>query len=1134
MQFRHFLYGLFLTIITCSVPALAQPASSVLKTGAWVKIGVTKTGVHRLDYATLTKQVPAFANADPRRFRLYGNGGAPLPQANAAARLPDLTENAVLVTGEADGRFDRSDALLFFGQSPHTVRYDSTARRLTHQINPYCDTTFYFLTVGNEPGLRIENRSAGSATGLPVISSFTDYAFREEDLTNRIQSGREWWGDYFGVYASQAFTFDLSGYVANTPVMVTSSVMAEATVPTKFIIRQDNRLIGTQEIGAVTDYRYDRKGIENRQVFSYTPATMPSPLKLTLDYDKSNQSGAQGYLNFLAIQFQRELRQYAQPVWVRGPAGRYGAKAADANLRIWDISDPFRIVAQGYALTGQEATWSGATRSVNDYWLFTDTQTAEPASVTPIPNQNIRAEATPNLLIVTPAAWKSEAERLATFRRSHDGLTVLVVTTQQVYNEFASGQPDVSAIRDMARYFNQKQPDRLRYLLLFGDATYDYRNKSKILTPAEQANTIPVYESRESLNPVLTYSSDDYFGFLKDTDGEWAENPAGDQLLDIGVGRLPVKSLTEAKIVVDKLINYSGNPTLAGEWRTRLMLVADDGDDNMHQLDADRLARQVETQYPAFRPERVFVDAFPIEKAPTGQKAPAVNQVINRGIDDGRLIINYAGHGGVSGWAEEQILTLQDIFSWKNRRLPLLVTATCEFGRYDDPGRNSGAELALVGNAAGCIGLLTTTRPVFANTNFLLNQAFYERVFRMTKGGLPRLGDIMRETKNNSLSGSLNRNFALLGDPSMQLAYPQARVNLTHLNGQPLSPAKTDTLRALQAVELKGEIRDPAGNQLLSDFTGSLRLTLYDKPVVQTTLGTNGPKMNYPAYISPLYTGQVKVVQGRFMLRFRLPNELNKTFGLGKVVTYAIRADSLQEAAGSYENFSIGGLSAPDSVDTQPPVIKLAIASQVLSEEPLTVAGPDVTLVGQLSDNWGISTARSSSHNLTVQLNTQPPVIANESYTALDPNGRQGELRYTFRGLEPGIYTVQVKASDISNNSAGASLTFKVSEKPALAFREIRAFPNPFSAQVTLEATQNRPGESIEWVLSIYDVSGRLQTERQGTCDQCPSTLPEMHWDGRGNSGSQLPNGMYLYRLRLQSLTDKTEAVQSGRLLMLK
>ncbi|GAA4463905.1 type IX secretion system sortase PorU [Nibrella saemangeumensis] len=1099
-----------------------------------MKIGVTKTGVYRLDYATLTKQAPTLANVDPRRFRLYGNGGAPLPQPNAAARPQDLIENAIMVTGEADGRFDHSDAILFFGQSPHTIRYDSTARRLTHLINPYSDTTFYFLTAGTEAGMRIENRPAGVATSQPVITTFTDYIFREEDLTNRIQSGREWWGDYFGVYPSQAFTFDLSGYLANTPLTVASSVMAEATVPTKFTLRQENQPIGTHEIGAVTDYRYDRKGIESRKVFTYTPAAVANPLKLTLDYDKANQSGAQGYLNFLAIQFQRDIRQYQEPVWVRGPAGRYVARGAGSGLRIWDISDPFRIVAQTYTLTGQEAAWSSTSRTDNGFYLFTESQLIEPASVRPILNQNLRAEATPDLLIVTPATWQNEAERLATFRRNHDGLTVLVVTTQQVYNEFASGQPDVSAIRDLARYLHQKQPGQLRYLLLFGDATYDYRNKSKMLTPAEQANTIPVYESRESLNPVLTYSSDDYFGFLKDTDGQWDENPAGDHLLDIGIGRLPVKSIAEAKTVVDKLINYSANPRLTGDWRTHLMFVADDGDDNMHQTDADRLSRQVETQYPAFRPERIFVDAFPLEKTTTGQKAPGVNQVINRGMEEGRLIINYAGHGGISGWAEEQILTLQDIFSWRNQRLPLLVTATCEFGRYDDPSRNSGAELALVSNAAGSIGLLTTTRPVFANTNFLLNQAFYESVFRMTQGELPRLGDIMRATKNNSLSGSLNRNFALLGDPSLRLAYPQANVTLTHLNGQVLLPSRPDTLRALQPVELKGEIRDPTGNQLLSDFTGTLRLTLYDKPATQTTRGNSGPRMSYPAYDSPLFTGQVSVVQGRFTVRFRLPKALDQTYGLGKVHTYAIRADSLLEATGSYNGFSIGGTTAPDSTDTQPPVIKLAIGSQVLSQEPLTVAGPDVLLIGQLSDNWGINTARSTNHNLLLTLNDQLPLIANEYYTALAPNGRQGELRYTFRGLEPGTYTVQVKASDISNNSAGAALTFIVSEKPKLAFQGVRAFPNPFSTQVTIEATHNRPGETIGWSLAIFDVTGRLLTEQQGTCDQCPSTLPGIAWDGHGNSGAALPNGLYLYRLTLQAATDKTEAVESGRLIMMK
>ncbi|MCY7359720.1 MAG: C25 family cysteine peptidase, partial [Rudanella sp.] len=369
----------------------------------------------------------------------------------------------------------------------------------------------------------------------------------------------------------------------------------------------------------MSGYRYDRKGLENRRVFTPTPTGSETNLRLTLNYDKGKQTVSAGYLNFLGIQTQRQLRLYAEPTVAWLAPGRYTLRQATADLRVWDVTNPTQPSSQSMVIAGGEGIWANAQKGT--YAIFTEAQFRQPVSLEMVANQNIRAEVTPNLLIVVSPPFRAEAERLAAFRRSHDGLTVLVLTTRQLYNEFASGQADPTAIRDAARYFSKKLPNTLRYLLLFGDATYDYRNLSGLMNAAQIANTVPVYESRESLHPVLSYSSDDYFGFLKDTDGEWVETNAGDLRLDIGVGRLPVKSTDEARTVVDKLIRYASDKTLNGDWQTRLSFVADDGDANIHQFDADQLARTVETQTP-FRPQRIFLDDFTQESAPGGQRAP--------------------------------------------------------------------------------------------------------------------------------------------------------------------------------------------------------------------------------------------------------------------------------------------------------------------------------------------------------------------------------------------------------------------------------------------------------------------------------------------------------------------------------
>jgi hypothetical protein len=1132
---RRLFYSLFvlpLVLITCSLNA-----QSVLRTGLWVKIGVTQSGVYRISQPQLATLNPAFASADPKRLRLYSNGGAMLAQPNASPRAVDLTENAIQVVGEADGRFDAGDALLFFGQSSHVIRYDSTARRFTHQINAYSDTTFYFLTIGEAPGLRMAERPAGTGSVAPVVKTFTDYQFYEPDLLKvpAVRSGREWLGDYLTIDTTKTVLFDVTGIVAGTPLRMTASVVAGALSPTQFRLQANDQLVGTLAMSTISGYEYDYQGVTRTDTFQLTPATATSPVRLALTFRKNGQPSAQGYLNFLSLQTQRELRQYDKPVWVRRlAAGACAVRQATTGLRVWDVTNPLIPSIQAYVLSAaQEAGWTAS--HIRDYFLFTDAQLLPPVSLVTIVNQTIRSQPVSDLIIVTPAAWREQADRLAKYRREHDQLAVLVVTTQQVFNEFSSGQPDPTAIRDMTRFFYQQQPAKVKYLLLFGDATFNYRNIGGLVSPSQLANMVPVYESRESLHPVLSYSSDDYFGFMDANEGEWPENQNGDYKLDVGVGRLPVKSIDEASTVVDKLIRYSSDRTLDGDWQTRLTLIADDGDYNIHQQDADQMAKTVEKIAPAYRPQRVFLDDYPQENTSNGQKAPLVNQLINQAIADGQLIINYSGHGGILGLADEQIVTLQDILSWKNRRLPLFVTATCQFGRYDDPSVSSGAELTLLSRTGGAIGLLTTTRPVYANTNLLINQAFYDAVFKPVNGQMPRLGDVMQSTKNNSLSGPVNRNFALLGDPSMRLAYPQAQAVLTQVNGKAINAGQPDTLRALQTVELAGEIQQQ--DKRLSGFTGVLQLTLYDKPTTKTTLGSEAgtPKMTYQSFSSPIFTGRVPVQQGKFVAKFTIPKDINYTVGPGKLYLYAIQTDSLLDAVGSSENLRIGGSVFADSLDRQPPVVKLSIVGGVSDEAVVRVAGPTVTLRIGLSDNQGINIAKSGlGHELTAQLGGQPVVVLNENYVANGTDGRTGEVRYTFRDVAPGTYPIRVKAWDINNNSAEGALTIVVSARPALQVLTLKASPNPVIGQTTFMTELNRSGEPLDWTSGVYDLNGRLLYQQTGQCTDCEAKLDVGIWDGLTKMGQPLANGLYILQFQARSVIDGTVANSTYRILLTK
>ncbi|RAJ97854.1 peptidase C25-like protein [Larkinella arboricola] len=1128
--------AVWLFLIGCGLKGWAQ--QSVLAEGPWLKIGITKTGVYKLDAAFFAGAGIGLSALDPRTIQLFGNGGAALPQANDKSRPHGLLENAVWVTGETDGRFDAGDAVYFFAESPHPIYYDSTARRFTHQINPYTDTTYYFVTFGQKTGKRIATQPTVPPSGA-VITEFDDYTFYKPagEMTNLVRSGREWL-EYLGIGTEKTVSFNLPGIVPNSTALITSEVAGRALINTQFQLKWGTQALGTQDIESVTDYTYDRKGRLNRRTFSVTPASVESPVRLALAYDKSGQ----GYLQNLALQTRRELRWYDQPFLFRSlqAAGQktvqYRIQQANAAMQVWDVTNRQIPVSMMVTLSDkQEGTLAAEGNRLREYLLFSPEQASAPDVVTAVSKQDLQSRETPDLLIVTPATWRVQAERLADFRRTNDKLDVWVVSSQEVYNEFASGQPDPTAIRDFARLLYRRTPGKLKYLLLFGDATFDYKNYTKLLTPAQLAQTVPTYESRESMHPVLSYSSDDYFGFLEAAEGEWNEDFSGDHTLDIGVGRLPVKSAEEARTVVDKLIRYATTGKLPGDWQTKIAFVADDGDrdfPNIHQTDADRLAQLISTGHSPFRAEKLYLDSFVQETGASGQKAPVVNQAITKALNDGRLIVNYTGHGGETGWAEEQVVTLQDILSWRNQRLPVFVTATCQFGRYDDPGLTSGAELALLNPLGGGIALLTTARPVYASTNYLLNNAFYEALARNTAEGAPRLGDLIRLTKNNSLSGSLNRNFTLLGDPSMQLAYPPAQAVLTRINGK-VTGSKADTLRALETVRLEGEIQQ--GGSLVSRFNGQVKITLFDKADTLTTNGTEySPPMRYTEYRSPLYTGQVRVQNGKFVGQFVLPKDLDYRFGQGKVFLYAVPSDSLVEAAGSYDNILIGGSSPSATADTRPPVIKLYINDTTFTDGG-TVSGPLNTLIVRLSDENGINIARNGiGHELVLWLNDETPVIVNEYYVTDTDDYRRGTVRYVWKNLPPGAYTVRLKAWDVYNNPAESSLKFIVSEQPALVMRSVAVTPNPFQEQTNFRIEHNRPGDELETTLMIADLSGRIVNERVYQCSDCETPLTGLTWNGAMASGAAVQRGVYVYRLIMRSKSDGSIATYVGKLLYIR
>jgi hypothetical protein len=1116
--------------------------SSVLSTGDWYRIGVTSTGIHKIDRAALQAMGINAQTVDPRRIRIYGNAVGMLPQRNMDPRPDDLVENAIYVEGEGDGTFNPEDFILFYAQGPHTWQTDPDQQhKFTHQYNVYSDTAYYFITVGPAAGRRVQTETAPSGANQ-TISSYDERWFHENDLLNMVQSGREWYGEKFDTFTpTRTLTFPITELVPDGQLKVTSFVMGNSPASNSFSVKLNDRDLGVQQMPGRGSHDYHPLGVnsvhtyeQSLSAFSYT-----NELKVTFTFNQGSSATATGYLNYLEVQAERTLKLYGSQTSFRSfrsldtPISTFSIAGAGPGLRVWDVTNPRRPLQQEVSLTGGTALFTAHTDSLREFVAFAGNAFPAPVAVGKVPNQNLHRlnlNGQLDLIIVTNPGFRTEADLLADHRRTHNNMEVEVVTTQQVYNEFSSGAQDVTAIRDFLKMLferSRKAPGDHLYLLLLGDASFDYKNRIP-----NNTNFVPVYESRRSLDPVLSYSSEDYFGFLDEEEGYWDEESFRQpHLLDIGIGRLPAQSAADARTMVQKVMDYD-KPSAYGKWRNRLTFVADDGDYNEHLNDAENLVRLIEIDAPTYNVNKVYLDMYRQESVPNGQRSPDTNTAIDKAVEQGSLLVNYTGHGGETGWAGEQILTVPQVRNWKNRdRLTFMLTATCEFGRYDDPKRSSGAEYALLNPEGGAVGLLTTTRPVYSNGNRLLNTNFIDNLFTPINNRMPRLGDLMRVTKNKSFSGVNNRNFSLLGDPSQTLAYPELRAAVQKINGRPVGGGETDTIRALSKVVLEGAIMD-GGGALVSEYSGQLQVSVFEKPTVINTLGNENPVKQISVRENMIYDGLASIRNGLFSVTFVVPKDISYNFGFGKISLYA--ANLTNDGNGASQEVVVGGFSSQTEADNSPPRIELFMDDDSFVFGGVT--GTTSTLIAKIFDENGINTSGIGiGHEITATLdgNKDNLIVLNEYYTADMDSFQSGRVKFLFKDLSTGPHNIKVKAWDTHNNSAEEEVEFIVASSEAISLEHVLNYPNPFSTSTTFHFDHNRSGDDLDILIQIFTVSGRLVKTINTLSIGSLAHIGDIRWDGKDDFNDPLAKGVYVYKVSIRSQRDGSTTDKYEKLVIL-
>jgi|TARA_B110000263_G_scaffold100868_1_gene88211 hypothetical protein len=1079
--------------------------NSVLSSDKWYKVSVTNTGVHKLSYKDFQNLNIELNDININSIKLFGNGGGMLPNLNSQFRYNDLQENAIYVYDfNNNGYFNSNDYILFYAESPNKWSYSESIDLFEYKEHLFSDECYYFITIDTDSnGKRILNKPL-LTDYTKVIKSFNDFKVHESNIENLIQSGREWYGERFGIIDNYVFDFSFPNLINSEPIYIKTSVAARSLNSSSFTVNANSNFISNINIpNIVYDYATEyAKKASNTQ--TYISSSDQISIELEFNYSENN---AIGWLDYLQLNARRSLAMHNNILNFRDfesldslAIGKFEISNANSSTIVWDVTDILNIKKVNANLNGSVLSFIDSLDILREYCAF-ENSFLTPNLIGMIENQNLHnISLDVNYVIISHPIFLTQANRLSDIHEYYDNLTSVVVTPQQIYNEFSSGMQDVAAIRDFLKMLYDRQNSNLEYALLFGDGSYD--NKDRIIN---NTNFIPTFQSTNSLSPVNSFVTDDFFALLDDDDGDLIND-----LIDIGIGRFPAKNLNEAINLVDKVETYYSAESL-GDWRNSITFIADDGDakdGNLHMSDADKLANFLDTNNLNVNINKIYLDNYLQESTPGGPRSPDAQEAINRSIDNGTFLVNYSGHGGPLGWTQERILEIDQINNWTNKyKLPLFMTATCKFSCFDNPGKTSAGELVLLNPEGGAIALLTTTRLVYAFPNYKLNENFMNIFCEKNNGEFPTLGQLFKKTKVLSGSNTNSRNFTLLGDPALRLSYPKYIVSTTNIS---------DTLKALEEVEISGKVTDDDGN-LLVDFNGILYPTIYDKEIISLTLGQEScSPMPFRNQNNIIYKGEASVSNGEFSFSFIVPKDIENNYAHGKVSYYASN-DNKEDASGHDDSFIIGGLADNVIYDYDGPLVSLYMNTRDFIFGGMTNSDP--FLLVDIEDFSGINTVGNGiGHDITAILdnNTSNPFILNDYYKSNLDDYKSGVIEFPFENLEPGPHTITLKIWDVFNNSSESVISFYVTDKENFTISDFLNYPNPFITNTDFYFEHNQSNQNLDVSIEIYSITGQHIKTLKDTFYDSGYRIGPISWNGKNEYGKIVSSGLYIAKLNIE------------------
>lgn len=1088
-----------------SVADYTKVTHSVLATGKWQKIGILKSGIYKIEYDELTKR--GFDN--PANLSVWGGQPFQLPYDNATPNIDDLQPIPVEWITRS-GQPKPGDYALVFLDGATWWTYNSVREMYDYHEHDYDSVSHYFITTDRTPRPLQVKSSPEPTHRQNYYLGVWGYIGR---TTNLRYSGREFFGFQFDFRLDRKLQTELKNCVTGTPAKIYARLAASAPTQSAFSIAVDGIKVGDLEIPPTPTYSSDLAKIVER-VFTF-PIASETP-NIELRYQRPSYA-ATGWLSRLwinaRVQFPTEPEQHIlyteHAAALTGQLGFQFPNYDPEQIELWEVSDRFKAFRFA-SLTQASVPDNTPARLV----LFNPKAALTVKWLGNVENQNLHNIDVPELLVVAHEKFLPAAEAIADIYRNSSlsqVKNIAVVSAQQVYNEFASGNRDVCAIRNLSRFLYWKTggpTSPYRYLLLVGRPYFKLRLRH------DDINLLPNYQSENSVNSDLSFASDDIFGFL-----DPAEN-AQTGALDIGIGRYAVQMTEQANQLIRHEQAYHTMNNW-GEWLTNVVMLADDEDALSYMRGCDTMATRIEKERKDILVKRLYVDRLRQDNSWGKAHFTQVNKLLNQTMNKGAFLLNYVGHGSSSRLGHEYFFTLDDAKSWRNlQKLPILVAASCFFASADWDGDYLLGQNMLFMPQGGSIALIAANRLTFNYSNQLFNAHLLRAIFPNTTSPQYRsLGDALRVSKNKTPGSENKSKYLLLGNPILPLPNFAAKAKLVALNGKPLN-GTNDTIRAGQPITLGVEVHYPDATPL----DGELTLQLFGpKRTVKTQNNDGDGVFEFEERPNTVFRGKAEVVNGKATVDFILPIDMELDYDTGLIALFATSKRAL--ANGAYDNFIMGGRYAKQSADSEGPQIE--IAWNDYAKRTHNLVSSNALLLVRLADSSGINISGAGlGHDLLATLTGQGKeerILLNDFYTADTNSHQKGEVRYHFTNLKPGKYTLRIDAYDVYNNHSSRTIDFEVGEPKNAQIANLLNYPNPFTQSTNFYFDSTRPGQPVEVMIQIYTTDGNLVRTLHFSESSPAPRLGPFFWDGKDEWGNDIGRGVYFYRVRLRYIENWIE-----------